>query len=411
MAAAPLLLLQEWFSRGECQRLVLSQPVTREVPYQKVVVQPVLVRQQSLWQIALHTATQVTHENLSTTETLERLALWMAGTFRQVMVRTAQQEYMLHQRARGEWKVKARGLVKQETPEREIVPKLLTTAGHNRTKAYLIPENVPCPFLQAAGVMTPEGKVRAPLYHKFRQINRYLELVRDVSGALPDEGCLQVVDFGCGKSYLTFALHYLLTEILRREVRIVGLDRRADMVRDCAAMASTLHCAGLEFREGDLAEYEPPGKVDLAVSLHACDTATDAALARAVVWNCQVILAVPCCQHELAEQLAADSLVPLLRHGLLRERFAALATDALRAQLLEICGYATQVVEFIELEHTPKNILLRAVRRSQRDPHLAQRIAEYHRMKIGLGIRTFTLEHALREVLPGEFATALEPAY
>jgi SAM-dependent methyltransferase len=234
--------------------------------------------------------------------------------------------------------------------------------------------------------MTEAGQVRAARYHKFRQINRFLELVQDVVSFLPRAGPLRVVDFGCGKSYLTFALHHLLVNVHGREVAMVGLDRRQDVIDDCRRVAQKLGCRGLEFRTGDIAGFEPATAVDLAVSLHACDTATDDALAQAVRWGCRVILAVPCCQHELAARLDSPALKGLVAHGLLKERFAALATDALRALALEVCGYATQVVEFIDLEHTAKNVLLRAVRRSSSAAPAAQARNEYAELKQLLGI-------------------------
>jgi SAM-dependent methyltransferase len=259
--------------------------------------------------------------------------------------------------------------------------------AHNRAKEYTIPEGVPCPFLAEIGVMTADGRVRRSMMHKFRQINRFLELVDDIVPALQRGRELRVVDFGCGKSYLTFALHYLLTEIHRRSVRIIGLDRKAEVIRRCAEIAGRLGCRGLEFREGDIAAHEESEPVDLAVSLHACDTATDDALAQAVRWQTRVILAVPCCQHELAETITSRELAPLFGHGILRERLAALATDALRALVLEIAGYSTQVVEFIDLEHTAKNVLIRAVRRDRDDSSLRDtRLAKYQALTQALGI-------------------------
>jgi SAM-dependent methyltransferase len=244
--------------------------------------------------------------------------------------------------------------------------------------------------------MTPEGQVKSSMTHKFRQINRFLELVDDIVPALETGRTLRVVDFGCGKSYLTFALHYLLTEIHERAVRIVGLDRKPDVVRHCADLARRLDCAGLEFREGDIAGHHEAESVDLAVSLHACDTATDDALAQAIRWKSQVILAVPCCQHEFARLIEGRELAPLIGHGILRERFAAIATDALRSLVLEIEGYATQVVEFIDLEHTAKNILIRAVRRDHPDARQrAVRLEEYQALKRLLGIEAPALEQAL----------------
>ena len=218
------------------------------------------------------------------------------------------------------------------------------------------------PFLVELGVMTPEGAVRKSRYDKFRQVNRFLELVDDVVPSLRPEGTLRVVDFGCGKSYLTFAIHHLLTVLRGREVELVGLDLKEDVIAACSALAERSGAAGLRFERGDIAGFDAGEDVDLVVSLHACDTATDEALAQAVRWGADAILAVPCCQKEAYRQLESSLLAPLLRHGLAKERFGALVTDALRAQLLELAGYRTQLVEFVALEHTAKNVLIRAVK-------------------------------------------------
>jgi hypothetical protein len=252
------------------------------------------------------------------------------------------------------------------------------------------------PFLVELGVMTREGTVRAQRYDKFRQVNRFLELVEDVLPFLP-AGPLRIVDFGSGKSYLTFALHHLLTALHRREVEIVGLDLKSEVVDDCEALARKLGCDGLHFEVGDIAGYRELAGVDLVVSLHACDTATDDALDRAVRARARVILAVPCCQHELLSQLENPALDPILRHGTLRERFAAEVTDAARAQLLGAVGYDVQVVEFVELDHTPKNILLRAVARPGRDTTKA--LVEYRAFAAELGIDP-ALGRLLADMLP-----------
>ncbi len=231
--------------------------------------------------------------------------------------------------------------------------------------------------------MTAAGTVRKPRYDKFRQVNRFLELVDDVLPSLPS-GRLRIVDFGSGKSYLTFALHHLLTAVRGREVEIVGLDLKADVVSACEALARKVGAEGLRFEVGNISGYEALAGTDLVVSLHACDTATDDALDRAVRAAVPVILAVPCCQHELLPQLENIALRPLLRHGTLKERFAAEVTDAARAQLLGAVGYDVQVIEFVELEHTPKNVLLRAVWRPGRDR--AKALAEYRIFAAELGI-------------------------
>jgi SAM-dependent methyltransferase len=247
--------------------------------------------------------------------------------------------------------------------------------------------------------MTSEGKVRASRYGKFRQLNRFLELVDDVVPHLPEGRPLRIVDFGSGKAYLTFALYQHLHEGRGFDLDVLGLDLKADVVERCNALAKTLGYEALRFEVGDIAGYEGIDAVDLVISLHACDTATDAALERAVRWNAEVILAVPCCQHELAGQLEADGRTPaaLLEHGIVRERFAALATDALRAKLLEAVGYRTQIVEFVDLEHTAKNVLIRAVRRrAGGDP--AGALQEYRELRDSLGVSPY-LERALEDRL------------
>ena len=269
-------------------------------------------------------------------------------------------------------------------------------AGHNRQKQYLIPAGVPCPFLIEVGVMLPSGQVRPSMYHKFRQINRYLEFVEDILPSLPTEGPIHVVDFGCGKSYLTFALHHLLTNIHSREVRIQGLDVKSDVIDDCSRIAKSLQRAGLSFQIGRIENFTPQSHVHLAVSLHACDTATDDALAAALRWQCEAILAVPCCQHEVCQTLGRQTLPGLTEFGILKERFASLATDALRAQFLELHGYRTQVLEFIETEHTPKNLLLRAVRRpDSASVDITARRESYEQLKSVLGLTTWHLENTM----------------
>ncbi len=270
-------------------------------------------------------------------------------------------------------------------------------SGHNREKQYLLPENQPCAFLAEIGVMTPEGQVKASHYKKFRQINRYLELVNDVVPIFPRPGGSKVVDFGCGKSYLTFALHHLLTVVHGREVQIVGLDRKADVVRHCRDIADRLGLKGLEFREGDLWNHQEE-QIHLAVSLHACDTATDEAIAKAVAWQADVIFAVPCCQHELAAKLPPSVWPVIGQHGILKERMAAIMTDALRAQALEALGYKTQVIEFIDMEHTAKNVLIRAIRRPVGLAVSPSAASDYENFKAALGIDEFHLDKALTQL-------------
>jgi hypothetical protein len=364
-------LLEEGLARA-----VLSKP-RRESPYSKVTVRPVLVGEELRYQFEYRRGEQATHANLLPDEAEATLGELIGRDFRQALLQTAVHDYQV--------------LDGKKVLRRAPTAKPVEIA-HDRRKRRLLEEGRPVPFLVELGVMTPEGKVRAQRYDKFRQVNRFLELVDDVLPQRP----LRIVDFGSGKSYLTFALYHLLAVERGLVVDILGLDLKEDVIERCRALADTLGHERLRFEVGDISLFrdEP---ADVVVSLHACDTATDAALERAVRWNAEVILAVPCCQHELSEQIHDDDLVPLLTHGILRERFAALATDAARAELLRAVGYDARVIEFVDLEHTAKNLLIRAVRR--RDGRDRDAMRRYRTFKERLGIDP-ALERALSDLLP-----------
>ncbi|MDF2951459.1 MAG: SAM-dependent methyltransferase [Anaerocolumna sp.] len=211
--------------------------------------------------------------------------------------------------------------------------------------------------------MTEEGKVVKSKYDKYKQINRFLEFIEDILPSLDKDRELTIIDFGCGKSYLTFAMYYYLKELKNYDIKVIGLDLKKDVIEHCNLLAKQYNFQKLTFLVGDIASFEGVDKVDMVVSLHACDTATDYALYKAIKWNAEVILSVPCCQHELNGQIENDMLSPILHYGIIKERIAALTTDALRGELLEAAGYKTQILEFIDMEHTPKNLLLRGVRK------------------------------------------------
>ena len=238
--------------------------------------------------------------------------------------------------------------------------------SHNRKKHYILEEGKAVPFLQDLGVMTKEGEIVRTKFDKFRQINRFLEFIEDILPELDKGRELTILDFGCGKSYLTFAMYYYLHELKEYDIRIIGLDLKKEVICHCNELSEKYGYEKLRFLEGDIADYTGVNKVDMVVTLHACDTATDYALAKAVGWDAKVILSVPCCQHELNRQIRNEVLEPVLRYGLLKERMAALITDGLRAQYLEREGDEAQILEFIDMEHTPKNILIRAVKRNQK---------------------------------------------
>ena len=331
----------------------------------KVTVKPVTVRGEHRYQFESHYERKVTHLNLSPEETAAHLVDLAQKEYGQVQVFTKNSNFHILINKKGEATVQAR------PPTRQAAE-----TSHNRAKQYLIPEGEPCDFLARLGVMSESGAVLAAKRDKFRQINRFLEMVEDVAPHLPPEGPLRIVDFGCGKSYLTFALYHYFRRIRGRDVDLVGLDLKRDVVETCRQIADDLGLEGLSFEVGDIRGYGGPDRADMVVSLHACDTATDDALARAVKWDASVILSVPCCQHELFKKIENPAMRPMLKHGIVRERLSALITDSLRAEMLEIAGYSVQLLEFIDAEHTPKNLLIRAVR-AQHEKEREKRIKEY----------------------------------
>lgn len=366
--------------------LVISNPRQKgPETADKVTVRPVQLRQDLNYQFAYYQGEKVRHENLPPEETEARILELMSERFRQARFRTGTTDYQVLVSKRGKPSILRRA-ASQETGD----------LSHNRRKQYIIPEDVPNPFLARLGVMNARGKVLASKYDKFRQINRFLEMVADVAPALPKvDRPLRIVDFGCGKSYLTFALYQYLVEKLGLNVKITGLDLKRDVVEHCEGLARELRYDGLHFEQGDIREYQADGAVDLTVSLHACDTATDAALGQAIRWGAKVILAVPCCQHELMHKMSNPLMRPLEKHGIVKERLAALVTDSMRANILEIMGYNTQILEFIDTEHTPKNLLIRAVYTGHIPPQAKE---EYLRLRDFWGASP-SLERILGETL------------
>lgn len=335
------------------------------------------------YQAELRQGQKAFHRNIAAAEFETALAPWLTQ-FKRGEFELARGTASLLGNKRGELSLLRRGPARKAPASSSAASSGASPAGHNRSKRYILPEGTPVPFLVDLGVMRPDGTVVKARYDKFKQVNRFLEFIEDeldelrrAAAARPD-GALRVIDFGCGKSYLTFAIYYFLTELRGMKAKALGLDLKEDVIESCSGLARRYGYGGLRFELGDIADYAGDGEADLVISLHACDTATDYALSAALRWGARVILAVPCCQHELNAQLGKrpdeavapagrEALAPLLKYGILRERFAALATDAIRAELLEAAGYKAQILEFIDLEHTPKNLLIRAVRRGAGD--------------------------------------------
>lgn len=256
--------------------------------------------------------------------------------------------------------------------KQEITCNQVKNLSHNRKKEYLLPATE-VPFLVELGITTRDGKVIDKKYKKYRQINRFLEFIQDVLPKLPKNKKLTIVDFGCGKSYLTFAMYYYLKIQKGYELQMIGLDLKEDVISHCNELAQKLGYDELTFLQGDISSYDGVDSVDMVVTLHACDTATDFALEKAVRWGAKVILSVPCCQHELNQQITPDILEPVCKYGILKERISALLTDGIRANLLEQQGYEVQLLEFIDMEHTPKNILIRGVKQNEPSEKLCEK--------------------------------------
>ncbi|MCM1542234.1 MAG: SAM-dependent methyltransferase [Blautia sp.] len=327
----------------------------------KVRIRPVLLKERLLFQETLYCGTQVFHKNYTDEELLPRLAEYMETLFRQAQLKSKTREATVLVSKKGSVTVRERKVSAKEPETGREADNL----SHNRTKQYILQEGQPVDFLVGLGVQTPDGRIAKAKYDKFRQINRYLEYIEDVLDRLPEDRTIRIIDFGCGKSYLTFAMYYYLHRLQGRDIRVTGLDLKKDVIEHCNQLAEKLHYDRLHFEQGDIQSYQGDDKVDMVVSLHACDKATDYALEKAVKWGAGVIMAVPCCQHELNGQIHCDILQPVLKYGLIRERVSALITDALRADLLERQGYRVQILEFIDMEHTPKNLMIRAVKENK----------------------------------------------
>ena len=324
---------------------------------EKVKVRPVMIRDELLFQETLFRGAQVFHANFRPEELAARLTDYMGSLFRQAQINSTFLEATALVSRKGKVTIRR----KQKQPAREQ-DRLTPDLAHDRSRQYILKEGAPVDFLVGLGVQTPDGRIAKAKYAKFRQINRYLEFIEDILDRLPSDRTIRIIDFGCGKSYLTFAMYYYLHVLQGRDIKVTGLDLKADVIQNCNALAQKLGYDRLHFEQGDISGYQEADKVDMVVSLHACDKATDYALEKAVKWGAEVILAVPCCQHELNSQMHCDTLAPILKYGVIKERMAALITDALRADLLEQQGYDTQILEFIDMEHTPKNLMIRAVK-------------------------------------------------
>jgi len=343
-------LFESLFQGSELIRMIFSGKRRKSLEYGKVTIRPVKIGEALAFQAEYTFEKKVTHQNLDPEEAQTLAMKLLTEDFKQINIFTVAEDIQILA-AKPE---KARITTKPAT-------KGMPSLAHNREKKRIIPDGTPCDFLIRLGVMDQSGKVIQKFYSKYRQINRYLEIIEDVFPALPKGRTLRIIDFGCGKAYLTFALYYYLKILKGLDVEIIGLDLKKDVIRFCSKIAEDLGYDELKFLMGDIADYAGE-EADMVVTLHACDTATDYALINAVSWNSKVILSVPCCQHELFSQIQNDLHQPMLKYGILKDRLTEYLTDGLRGLKLEAAGYDVAMIEFTSLEHTARNIMIKAVK-------------------------------------------------
>ena len=367
---------------NELERLIISNPKNKDVEYKKIVVRPVLIKNEVLYQFEKYTEKQVFHSNETLDECQNSVIRFMED-FRQCDAFTKKKNYVV--------KISKKGKVFVSSKVNTSISAVIKE--HNRTKNYLIPDGTFIEPLYDLGIFTKEGKVVSSMYDKYKQINRFIEMIDDAISE--DIKHLNIIDFGCGKSYLTFILYYYLVYIKKISVYMVGLDLKADVIKNCNEVAKKYGYDNLEFKIGDINGYKSDVPIDMVISLHACDTATDYALYNAIKWNAKMIFSVPCCQHEINGQINSDNFGIFTKYGLLKERMAALMTDQIRANLLESESYKVQVLEFIDMAHSPKNILLRCIKSDKiSDKRKAKAIGEVEKL-----MEEFKLEPTLYKLL------------
>lgn len=334
---------------GKLTKIIFAGKRKKSLEYKKVTLRPVSIKGEYMYQAEFHYDKKVTHQNIPYYEGIDFACERIEQDFKQINILTETEDIQIL-------------ASKPDKPKitRQAASRSAGSLEHNRKKQYLIEDGTPCDFLIELGVMGSDGKVFKKHYSKFRQINRFLEIADDSFDSLPKDGVIRIIDFGCGKSYLTFALYYYLKIVRSRSVEIIGLDLKEDVIEFCNKTAQKLGYDELKFLTGDIADFESDG-ADMVVTLHACDTATDFALINAVKWHSKVILSVPCCQHELFSQIKNDINEPILKHGIIKDKFTEILTNGLRGLKLEAAGYDVNMIEFTSLEHTSKNVMIKAV--------------------------------------------------
>ena len=368
-------------------KVIISNKTDKENEFNKIVIALKLIKNTPMYQIEKFTDTQAFHININEADLENAITEYLNGQYKQLNAWSEDFEFSLKISKKG----KPLTNIKKNTSTSKDKPSCSMT--HNTTKNYILKEGSYIPPLVDLGVFTKEGKIVNSKYDKYKQINKFIEIVEDSLKNYKSK-TINIIDFGCGKSYLTFVLYYYLVEIKQMNVHITGLDLKAKVIDNCNKIAAKYGYSNLEFKLGNINSYKHPTDVDMVVTLHACDTATDYALFNAICWNAQIILSVPSCQHELNKQMNPSNAKLLTRYGIIKERTAALMTDAIRANMLEYCGYKTQILEFIDIEHSPKNLLIRAIKGSVSEKKKKELLDEVNTI-----IKEFNLKPTIIELL------------
>lgn len=397
-------LFEEFLTENPVLAILSGQAEKTE--FLKVRLHPVLLGETVMFQAEEFRGKQVFHKNMDKDQAVSYLTALLGTSFKQAQLETAgwTASVLVSKKGKATIKVKKQkeGKEQREEKKQRLEDAWKNGLSHNRKKQYILEEGIPVPFLVDLGVQTREGRIVHARYDKFRQINRFLEFIEDILPKLDKERESVILDFGCGKSYLTFAMYYYLKELKGYPVRIIGLDLKEDVIEKCNELARRYGYEKLAFYTGDIASYEGVDQVDMVVTLHACDTATDYALEKAVRLGAAVILSVPCCQHELNGQMESRLMGPVFQYGIIKERMAALYTDALRAQILEAMGYRVQILEFIDMEHTPKNLLIRAVKQGKKKENQKELSAIMEELHVEPTLYKLLLSQEKQEKLPQE---------
>ena len=377
--------LEEVF-KEDIIKVVISNKLNKEVKYNKITINLKENNKGKFYQIEKFTDKQVFHENINVSIISDKVYECLESNYKQMTAWSNNYTY--------DMKISKKGKVflgKKKSDNSKLVKK-----GHNKEKNYILKEGMIIEPLIDLGVFTKDGKVINSKYDKYKQINRFIEIIDDEIKK-NDYKELTILDFGCGKSYLTFFLYYYFVKIKNIDVKMIGLDLKEDVIKKCNEIAKRYNYDNLHFELGDINGFKYNNKVDMVITLHACDTATDYALYNAIKWNSKMIFSVPCCQHEFNSQMKANELSILTKYGIVQERIAALMTDSVRANLLECVGYKTQLLEFIDIAHSPKNILIRASK-----ANISREKKEKSLNEVNNLINTFNFEPTLYNLLKND---------